>query len=202
MSSVFQQQAKTISENAFKATFQGEKDDNNLASKFSGKFSPAMATATKTYFSQCMGLPIGGPIVPAPPATFANDIMKAGKDAFEATFQGEKDDNKLALLFGQGLMSIAAAVAGWIPMNMTIPAAPPTIPLSPGGAVIFAPSASVVPACLSAGMTAFKNTFQGQATSPPLEVSFANIFQQLGLEFGNMMSRTMSLPGGGALMPK
>jgi hypothetical protein len=200
MSAAFQSQVKNISEQAFKATFQGEKDDNQLATKFSMTFSQKLTLATKTYFSQCIGLPIGGAIVPAPPAQFATDIMNAGKDALTDTFQGEKDDNQLAMLFGQGLMTIASAVASWIPTNLTLPAIPPTMPLSPGGAVIAMPSASVVPACLTAAQTAYRNTFQGQTSAPPLEMIFATTFQQIGAEFGNMMSRVMSLPGGGALI--
>jgi hypothetical protein len=200
MSAVFQQAVQSIAENSFKATFQGESDDNNLALKFAMKFAQSLAIATKSYFAQCIGLPVGGPVTPAPPATFTTDIMNAGKDALIETFQGENDDKQLALLFGQGLMTIAAAVASWIPMNMTIPAAPPAMPLSPGGPVIAIPSASVVPQVFTAAQTAYINTFQGQSTAPPLEILFATQFQQIGLEFGNLMTRCTSLPGGGTLI--
>lgn len=203
-------QVQPVAQQAFKATFLGYDDPNNIATLFAQTFAPKFATAVATYLTLCVGLPPGGPIQAGQTQQLEQDIANAGKEAFKATFIGYEDRHDIATKFGNELKPIAAAIASWVPQNMTIPAAPPAIPVSPGGPVIASPSASVVPVCFKCGKKAFEATFIDQDGSAKgagwdsmnIATIFATTFQNIGNFIGIYMQTVTSLPGGGPLQAR
>lgn len=200
-----QAQVQPVAKSAFIATFQGYADKAGIADLFANRFAPDFATAVAEYFAMCIGLPPGGPIQAASPTKLEQDIANAGKNAFKETFQGYDDKYDIATKFGNGLKPIAAAIASWVPLNMTTPAAPPAIPVSPGGPIIWSSSTQIVPVTFSASRTAWQNTFlddkgmPGVSDTYNISTIFATIFQQVGEFIGIYMSTCQSLPGGGPL---
>lgn len=189
-----------IAYQAYIATFQGELDRPRIASKFANKFSQLFATGVTSYIATCTGLPVGGPITAGPTATLEQSLFEAGRQALIETFQGESDPKNIAIKFGNGFKPYAAAVAAWIPTNLTVPASPPVLPLSPGGPVIAMTSASTMPVMFACAQQAFINTFEGEADLRGIALMFANIMQNAGNLLYTYMQTCSSLPGGGPIV--
>lgn len=199
-------QVLPVAQQSFKATFLGYDDPYAIAQLFAQSFAPDFATAVFNYVKLCTGLPPGGPVQAGSTQQLEQDLFEAGKKAFKATFRGYEDKFDIATKFGTELKPIASSIASWMSQNMTIPAAPPAIPVSPGGPLIVVPSASVVPVCFACGKKAFEATFvddkgtqQVSYDSKGIATIFATTFQQIGNFLAPYLQTCTSLPGGGPL---
>lgn len=198
--STLQAQVQPIAYQAFTAMFRGEIDRPNIAIKFANEFSSKFATGIASYIATCIGLPVGGPITAAPTLQLEQSLFVAGHDALIATFQNEPDTYNIATLFGNEFKPFAAAVASWIPTNLTLLATPPTIPTSPGGPVIAMTSMQTVPVMYSCAQRAMTATFRGERDTYMLANIFATIMQNIGSLLYTYMQTCSSLPGGGNII--
>lgn len=200
MSSILKSQSKQISKDAFIATFQGYDDESNLAVSFSNTFSNLFPTAILNYIPICMGIPIGGPIIPGPTTPLSESIYMAGQKSFEATFQGYGDEQQISHLFANTLKTIATPISIYISTCLTLPPIPPSL-VSPGGPIIISPHASLQTQILNISKQAFEATFQGYDDDANLSTLFSNQFQFIASEISLYISRCISLPGGGPIVP-
>lgn len=201
MSSVLKTRAYTITKDAFNVTFQGYDDERQLAHKFAIKFSTLFITSMTSYIPMCIGLPVGGPIKPGEVPPLSQSIYNCGKQAFIETFQGYDDENQLAHRFANELKNIAQFISIYVSTCLTVPAAPPTVPLSPGGLVIIKPFSDMEAGFKLHSKLAFDATFQNGADSNRLSQLFSDKFKFLAADVSAYISRCKSLPGGGPIIP-
>lgn len=194
----YRTQCINIATNAKLDEFQGQNDSNNLARKFGNVFGTRWSEAIVTYINSCIGLPNGGYIESIDTTDLSNAIYKTGRFAMRATFQNQPDPNKIADKFGNGLRPIADEIAKWIVQCQTIPAMPPTIPMSPGGPIIVIPSDIIETDVAKHINNALIATYQGQAASGG-SAGFVKILATLAPTIAEYAKDTVSLPGGGLL---
>lgn len=196
----FQQSTKQVSLDAYLKTFQGEKDTNSIASLFASTFAPRFTSAIKSYVSQCIAPPPGGPIIPAPFAALSNDIVSAARDAFTQTFQGEKDSKGIANLFASAFSTVAPAVASYVAACSAVPGTPATNMLTIGGPLITSTPAMVKHAIKNAATSGMLLTFLGEPDRPGLSNKFGERMKDIADFFDIYMKTTMVQPKGGPLI--
>ena len=92
--SMLKSRSRQIAKNAFTGTFIDSRDENKVIDAFADVWSQKFSVAVQKYVSMCTGLPIGGPVIPAPITTLQQDIYDAAKSALEATYLSNDSPDK------------------------------------------------------------------------------------------------------------
>lgn len=196
------QQVQPIAKVAITVTFQGQTDENSLATKFADKFSTGFANAIYSYVGMCIAPPIGGPIIAASTSKLKQDLIQTAKDAIIAMFQGESDDNNIADRFSKPFGNFAMSMASYMPTCIVTPSAPPVIPLTPGNFIVCPPSTVCVPSMYQAAYQGMTDSFQDESDDMQLANLFATQMQNIGNCIQPYVLTCAPLPGGGNLPAK
>lgn len=197
--SILKTQSQQIAKNAFIGTFKDSRDENGVIDAFANTWSQKFSLAVQKYVGMCTGIPVGGPVIPAAPATLQQDLYNAARDALKATYLSNDYDNKVEDIFAQNISQVASIISSYMGTVATIPASPPVMPLSPGGPLIASASSMCTPVFKTTGQSALLATF-AQGDVGGVATRFANIWQQHGPLIGQYVMTCSSLPGGGPLV--
>ena len=195
------QQVQPIAKVAITVTFQGQSDNNRLATKFADKFSTGFANAIYSYVGMCIAPPIGGPTIAASTSKLKQDLIQTAKDAIIAMFQGESDDNNIADRFSKPFGNFAMSMASYMPTCLSILGTPPTM-ITPGGILITIPSTVCVPSMYQAAYQGITDSFQGESDDMQLATLFATQMQNIGNCIQSYISTCLAPAGGGTLIAK
>ena len=195
------QQVQPIVKVAITVTFQGQTDENSLATKFADKFSTGFANAIYSYVGMCIAPPIGGPTIAASTSKLKQDLIQTAKDAIIAMFQGESDDNDIADRFSKPFGNFAMSMASYMPTCLSILGTPPTM-ITPGGILITIPSTVCVPSMYQAAYQGITDSFQCESDDMQLATLFATQMQNIGNYIQSYISTCLAPAGGGALIAK
>lgn len=174
------QQVQPIAKAAITVTFQGQSDDNKLATKFADKFSIGFANAIYSYVGMCTVLPTGGPVTAATTSKLQQDLIQTAKDAFIAMFQNEQDKNNIADKFSKPFGNFALSMASYMPTCIVVPASPPVRPITTGPWLTVPPSTVCVPSMYQAAYQGMTDSFQGETDTYQLANIFALQMQNIG----------------------
>ena len=197
--SLLKTRSRQIAKNAFTGTFVDSRDENKVIDAFADVWSQKFSVAVQKYIGMCIGLPTGGPVVPAPITTLQQDIYDAAKSALKATYLSNDYTNQVENVFAQNISQVASIISSYMGTVATIPAAPPVVPVSPGGPLIASSSSMCTPIFRTTGQAALLATF-AEGDVGGVATRFANIWQQHGLLIGEYVMTCSSLPGGGPLV--
>lgn len=197
--SMLKSRSQQIAKNAFTGTFIDSRDENKVIDAFADVWSQKFSIAIQKYVGICTGLPIGGPVIPASITTLQKDIYDAAKSALKATYLSNDYDNKVEDLFAQNISQVASIISSYMGTVATTPAAPPVVPVSPGGPLIASSSSMCTPVFRTTGQAALLATF-AEGDIGGIATRFASIWQQHGELIGQYVMTCSSLPGGGPLV--
>ena len=197
--SMLKSSSRQIAKNTFTGTFIDSHDENKVIDAFADVWSQKFSVAVQKYVGICTGLPIGGPVIPASITTLQQDIYDAAKSALKTTYLSNDYDNKVEDVFAQNISQVASIISSYMCTVATTPAAPPVVPISPGGPLIASSSSMCTPVFRTSGQAALLATF-AEGDIGGIATRFASVWQQHGELIGQYVMTCSSLPGGGPLV--
>lgn len=196
---LLQQKSYSIAKNAFIGTFIDSRDEKGIIDKFASTWSKKFSIAVQKYVEQCIGLPVGGPVIPYKITQLKQDIYDAAKDALKSTYLSSDYTTQVENQFAECISIVASIISSYMGTVATTPAAPPTVPVSPGGPLIASTSSMCTPVFNSSAIQALLSTFPNGDVGG-IATRFASIWQQHGELIGEYVMTCSSLPGGGNLV--
>lgn len=176
--------------------------EDEVSKKFGDKFGTLYEQAIKNFIGGCIVKPVGGPGSVSKTLSIKSDLQKCGEESFRETFLGESDDKNIAKTFGDEFANgCYAEHENQVTMWAVIPAAPPVMPVTPGGPIIAVPSVSIIPVMFKALKSALEKTFpDGSGDSYNIANKFASKLSTAGIIMGTYALTCKCPPGGGPII--